>query len=259
MKFRRAQAAMEFLMTYGFALIAILVAIGALVYLGILDIGNFLPERCTFPAPLNCRDQVVTNDIKDSVPGLQLILVNGGAKGMKITKVTASSEAFNQVAGTDENYECYWVPEGNHHLLRAAASYTFNLEYSEENFTNDPEDPTVKANSVIAAVDAVPLTSPLITNPILDTAVTTATGAASLPPTLVTAINTATAAVPGVVKADFITAIKGAVLASKGCPYYDIGNNKNSYQLLVHYTWADSNLGHISRGEMFTSEPEELN
>ena len=256
MKFRRAQAAMEFLMTYGFALIAILVAIGALVYLGILDIGNFLPERCTFPAPLNCRDQVVTNDIKDSVPGLQLILVNGGAKGMKITKVTASSEAFNQKGSdTDENYECYWVPEGNHHLLRAAASYTFNLEYSEENFTNDPEG-TVKAlNSVIAAVNAV--SSPTTTAS-LRTAVTGATGVSTFPAALETAINTATdaTALPApVTKAEFITAIN---LASKGCPYYDIGNNKNSYQLLVHYTWADSNLGHISRGEMFTSEPEEL-
>ena len=54
--FRKAQAAMEFLMTYGWALLAVLVVIGALAYLGILDVETILPERCTFPVPLNCQE-----------------------------------------------------------------------------------------------------------------------------------------------------------------------------------------------------------
>ena len=43
---RRAQAAMEFLMTYGWAILVVLVAIGALAYFGVLSPEKFLPEKC---------------------------------------------------------------------------------------------------------------------------------------------------------------------------------------------------------------------
>ncbi len=44
---RRGQAAMEFLMTYGWAILVVLAAIGALAYFGVLSPDNFLPEQCT--------------------------------------------------------------------------------------------------------------------------------------------------------------------------------------------------------------------
>jgi hypothetical protein len=43
---RRGQAAMEFLMTYGWAILVVLVAIGALAYFGVLSPDKFLPEKC---------------------------------------------------------------------------------------------------------------------------------------------------------------------------------------------------------------------
>jgi len=39
---KRAQAAMEFLMTYGWAILVVLVAIGALAYVGVLSPEKFL-------------------------------------------------------------------------------------------------------------------------------------------------------------------------------------------------------------------------
>ncbi len=56
---RRGQAALEFLTTYGWAFLVILVMIGALAYFGILSPDKFLPERCTFPTELPCRDSQV--------------------------------------------------------------------------------------------------------------------------------------------------------------------------------------------------------
>lgn len=54
--FRKAQAAMEFLMTYGWAILVVLAAIGALAYFGVLSPDRFLPEKCTLPSGVACLD-----------------------------------------------------------------------------------------------------------------------------------------------------------------------------------------------------------
>ncbi len=65
--FRKSQAAMEFLMTYGWAILVVLVAIGALAYFGVLDPARFLPERCTGPAGLDCIDKATIDATNDYV------------------------------------------------------------------------------------------------------------------------------------------------------------------------------------------------
>lgn len=56
---RRGQAALEFLTTYGWAFLVILVMIGALAYFGVINPNKFLPERCTFQQELTCKDYQV--------------------------------------------------------------------------------------------------------------------------------------------------------------------------------------------------------
>ena len=51
---KKGQAALEFLTTYGWAFLVILVMIGALAYFGVLDPTRFLPQRCQFGAELYC-------------------------------------------------------------------------------------------------------------------------------------------------------------------------------------------------------------
>ncbi len=55
-KKRKSQAAMEFLMTYGWAILVVLVAIGALAYFGVLSPDKFLPAKCQLPAGIACTD-----------------------------------------------------------------------------------------------------------------------------------------------------------------------------------------------------------
>ncbi|HLD42835.1 MAG TPA: hypothetical protein VJB08_02485 [Candidatus Nanoarchaeia archaeon] len=43
---RKGQAAMEFLMTYGWAILVVLISIGALAYFGVNKAEQFLPEKC---------------------------------------------------------------------------------------------------------------------------------------------------------------------------------------------------------------------
>jgi len=54
--FKKAQAAMEFLMTYGWAILVVLAAIGALAYFGVLSPANLLPEKCEFASGLTCTE-----------------------------------------------------------------------------------------------------------------------------------------------------------------------------------------------------------
>ena len=97
---RKGQAAMEFLMTYGWAILVVLVAIGALAYFGVLSPGNYLPSSCTLSSGMSCDDfKVTTSDA-------QLLFRNGmgddlTAVSVSISGCTASTEADGDDAWND--------------------------------------------------------------------------------------------------------------------------------------------------------------
>lgn len=69
-KAKCGQAAIEFLITYGWAFLAVLVALGAFSYLGLLSPSAFLPEKCEIIAGFSCTDFQLTSRL------LTLELVN---------------------------------------------------------------------------------------------------------------------------------------------------------------------------------------
>ena len=64
---RKSQAALEFLMTYGWAILVVLVVIGALAYFGILNPEGLLPSRCTLQTGLRCVDHTITPTVVTAV------------------------------------------------------------------------------------------------------------------------------------------------------------------------------------------------
>ncbi len=85
MRGRKAQAAMEFLMTYGWAILVVLVVIGALAYFGVLSPQKLLPDRCNMPPGVTC------NDYKMTAGGiLEVNIGNGLGKSITISSFTAS-------------------------------------------------------------------------------------------------------------------------------------------------------------------------
>ena len=70
---QKGQAAMEFLMTYGWAILVVLIAIGALAYFGVLNPSRFLPRSCTLMPGLDCDEFKVD----DSDVQVQLFIRNG--------------------------------------------------------------------------------------------------------------------------------------------------------------------------------------
>lgn len=58
---KKSQAAMEFLLTYGWAIMVVVVAIAALAYFGVLNPTKwFSTNTCTLPAGLSCIDHSIT-------------------------------------------------------------------------------------------------------------------------------------------------------------------------------------------------------
>ncbi|MFH1849193.1 MAG: hypothetical protein ABH879_03310 [archaeon] len=77
---KRSQAAMEFLMTYGWAILVVLVVIGALAYFGVLNPQQFLPRKCQFAQGLVCMDHQLKSGGQS-----QVILNNGLGSDIMVT------------------------------------------------------------------------------------------------------------------------------------------------------------------------------
>jgi len=87
MKQRKAQAAFEYLTTYGWAILTALIAVGALAYFGFLSPKNLLPNACDFGKQLECVEyRIISNGTVD------LMLRNNFGKDITITYVTGVEE-----------------------------------------------------------------------------------------------------------------------------------------------------------------------
>ena len=249
--FRKAQAAMEFLMTYGWALLAVLVVIGALAYLGVLDVEILLPERCTFPVPLNCEDHVVNEE------NIQVVLLNGAGRGMAVRSIVAESEAFDADGSGDDNYKCIWTPiddnstsvttddridaAGSQLLkngesetftlnIRAPHDLAFKLDSSNMGEYKSSEFGDANAQQYGATADAT-TTPPTVAE-------------SDLIPNLVSNND------------DGVITFLSSTVLTENCGYNDVGRGKNKYSVTVYYTWSDSrNILHKVSGEMFTAAP----
>jgi len=73
---KKGQAALEYLMTYGWAILAVVVVLAVLWYLGIFT--PKAPEMCVFDSPFSCVDGIAyvnSSTLKFSV-GVQSVFVN---------------------------------------------------------------------------------------------------------------------------------------------------------------------------------------
>lgn len=92
---RKGQAAMEFLMTYGWAILVVLAAVGALAYFGVLSPSRFIPEKCYLPGGLACTDFTANAD-----GNISIVLQNGAGFDMKDMSVTMGPDDDTAYNGT---------------------------------------------------------------------------------------------------------------------------------------------------------------
>lgn len=91
LKNKKSQAAMEFLMTYGWAILIVLVAIAALYFLGVFS--GKTPNSCNIEPPFNCIDS------KSIVPNivLQVGSLNSVQDVSSITTMTVNGVACTSI------------------------------------------------------------------------------------------------------------------------------------------------------------------
>ena len=101
----KAQASMEYLMTYGWAILVILIILGGLAYFGVLNPQKLLPERCELQLGLRCKDYRVSaasNSISLAVEngrGTDIMLVDVGAFSQELGVKCQNTTLLNMQTG----------------------------------------------------------------------------------------------------------------------------------------------------------------
>lgn len=100
---KKAQVAMESLMIYGAAILVVLLAIAALTYFGVLDLGRFLPEKCAIGGGiLDCKEWTANSGINT----VDLVLSNRAGKRLTIKEVAITNPEDNAVLCNLETTPC---------------------------------------------------------------------------------------------------------------------------------------------------------
>ena len=153
---RKSQAALEFLVTYSWALLAILITMGALYYFGILDFHKYLPERCLFTSQLECLDFVMKG-----APDNEIIikLSNNLGERINVQSMTITNDAtpslacaspavgFDWDAGDEQDYT-FTACSGGGFLIRERVDAKITLTYYA---VNTPSQPIHTVNGKITA------------------------------------------------------------------------------------------------------------
>jgi hypothetical protein len=85
MAVKKAQAAMEYLVTYGWALLVLFVVVGYLISSGAFSASTFATQECTFQPDLPCSPYVLYKSLGST--RLEFGLTNGLGFPIKVTKV----------------------------------------------------------------------------------------------------------------------------------------------------------------------------
>jgi uncharacterized protein (UPF0333 family) len=85
MKNKKGQAAMEFLMTYGWAILAAVIVIAVLAYFGVFSPSTYVPNQCVISAPFGCNAGVA------STTGITLEIRNGAGEALNVTSVVVAN------------------------------------------------------------------------------------------------------------------------------------------------------------------------
>jgi hypothetical protein len=150
---RRAQAALEFLTTYGWAFLVILIMIGALAYFGVLNPSNLVPDKCVASSGFSCEEAQVRATTTGAMVarvknGLEPITING-ALTVRATEATCTAaptvtpsnpiqagQVFTITVNCDPAVQVgsrpTFVVEGNYTPVGKTFNQSFSLEVSNK-------------------------------------------------------------------------------------------------------------------------------
>ena len=101
MKTKKGQAALEFLMTYGWAILVVLIAIGALVYFGFLSPERFVQDNCNLTPPLSCSQLGDFTAAIADASNIKFQVQNGGGSALTIVSASVTETDGNVCTRVD--------------------------------------------------------------------------------------------------------------------------------------------------------------
>ena len=116
----KAQAALEFLTTYGWAFLVILIMIGTLAYFGILTPGNLLPNRCSMGSEFQCLDYQVSESGATST--VKLRLKNDIGEPINVASIDVGSDGAASLVCTGPGAQSNWKAGEIRDLVFSACS-----------------------------------------------------------------------------------------------------------------------------------------
>ena len=125
---KKSQAAMEFLMTYGWAILVVLAAIAALAYFGVLSPEKFLPEKCLMETGFTC----ISSKIEPSQS--TIVFQNGYGRTVIIDRVDIGtcSKTFNQTL-TSEDQSTFVLTGCTNGVTKETFKGEVVVKYTERN------------------------------------------------------------------------------------------------------------------------------
>jgi len=100
---KKSQAALEFLTTYAWAFIIILIMIGALAYFGVLSPSKLLPDRCNFGSEITCdKNRMIVKSVE--TPTLTMSLTNNFGIAVVVPAATVTSDV-SAITGCTEKLD----------------------------------------------------------------------------------------------------------------------------------------------------------
>ena len=115
---KKGQAAMEFLMTYGWAILAAVIVIGVLASFGVFSPSKYVPTSCSFSAPFGCVD----NQVASNGTHVSFVLRNGGGSATNVTSVN--------ITGCGANTDGYVIADGAEQLVTVVCGSTLTDKFS---------------------------------------------------------------------------------------------------------------------------------
>ena len=149
---RKAQAALEFLMTYGWAILVVLVSIGALAYFGVLSPEKFLPAKCTLQSGITCLDHKAVGT--GATPSITLYLQN--SLGNDIDQIVVRAGGCGNYPGTAGSTGVAAMANGAPGTFVIPCTFTSTSKYSGQlNVTYRIIDTQITHNNVGSIVTRI--------------------------------------------------------------------------------------------------------
>ncbi|HIH91965.1 TPA: hypothetical protein HA281_04120 [Candidatus Woesearchaeota archaeon] len=129
-KRRNGQAALEFLMTYGWAIMVVLIAIGALAYFGVLSPSKVLPRKCVVEAGIACTDFKVQGD------SVTLVLRNGKGEDITLNRISVGGCAAQNLGALRNGQQKTFILSGCANAVSSSFAEDINISYVGETGIN---------------------------------------------------------------------------------------------------------------------------